>query len=222
MTKNSKPLFVITAVIAMFAGLWLAQSDNTNTVTTTPPRIQGAIFPIEKSIRPFKLVNHLGDKFNNKNLSGNWNIIFIGYTHCPDVCPTTLSLMSNMHREMSLQKITPPNIIFLSIDPERDTVDVMKNYVEYFSPEFTGVTGTLTDIEKLSRDLNVVYKKAPGLNGKITKDDYLMDHSSALILINPKGNLQAILTAPHTLGSVIDSIIKTRAHYSDINNDLDN
>lgn len=219
MAKNSTPLLIIAAVIAMSAGLWLAQSTNTKTVTIKPPAIQGAIYSTDKSIRSFSLLDHLGNEFTNQNFIGKWSIIFVGYTHCPDVCPTTLSLMAEMHREMSQQKISPPNVIFISVDPERDTVDIMKNYIEYFNPDFTGVTGSLTEIQKLSQDLNAVYRKAPGLKGKITDDDYLMDHSSALILVNPKGNLQAILTAPHTIGNVIDSIIKTRAYYISTNED---
>jgi len=222
MAKNSTPLLIIVAVIAMSAGLWLAQSSSTRTDTIKPPAIQGAIYSSDKSIRPFKLLNHLGNEFTNKNFNGKWSIIFVGYTHCPDVCPTTLSLMADVYREMSQQKITPPNVIFLSVDPERDTVDIMKNYVEYFNSQFTGVTGTLSEIKNLSQDLNAVYRKAAGLNGKITEDDYLMDHSSALILLNPKGNLQAILTAPHTLGSVIDSILKTRAYYTSTNEEINN
>lgn len=217
MAKNSTPLLIVSALIAMSAGLWLAQSPTTNQVTSPAPRIQGAIYPGDKLIHSFKLINHLGEEFNNNSLKGHWSIIFIGYTHCPDVCPTTLSLMSEVHREMSQQQITPPNVIFLSIDPERDTVDVMNTYIEYFNAEFIGLTGSLTGIEKFSQNLNAVYRKAPGLNGEITKDDYLMDHSSALMLINPKGNLQSILTAPHTLGNVIESIIKSQAYYSSIN-----
>jgi len=214
MAKNSTLLLIIAAIIAMSAGLWIAQETKTNKVSLTPPTIQGAIYPTEKLIKPFELVNHLGNEFNNKNLNGHWSIVFVGYTHCPDICPTTLSLMSDVHQELSLQKMDPPQVIFLTIDPERDTPNVMNSYIEYFNTEFTGLTGTLENIEKLTKDLNAVYRKAPGLGGEITADDYLMDHSSALILINPKGNLQSILTAPHTPGNVIDSILKSRSYYS--------
>ena len=217
MAKNTTPLLLIIGVIAMLAGLWLAQSTKTDTSASVPARIQGAIYPSAKIIHPFKLINHKGAEFSNKDLNGHWNIIFIGYTHCPDVCPTTLSLMSEVHQKLSQQKIQAPNVIFLSIDPERDTAEIMNTYVEYFNTEFTGITGSLTVINKFSRNLNAVFRKAPGLSGKITKDDYLMDHSSALMLLNPEGKLQAILTAPHTVDGVIDSITKTEAYYSGIN-----
>jgi len=214
MAKNTTLLLVVSAVVAMSAGLWLAKSTNTKEVSLSAPRIQGAIYPTEKLIKPFKLVNHLGNAFSNENLIGHWSIVFVGYTHCPDICPTTLGLMSEVYRELSLQKMDPPHVIFLTIDPERDTPKVMNSYIEYFNAEFIGLTGTLANIEKFTKNLNAVYRKAPGLGGEITKDDYLMDHSSALMLINPQGNLQSILTAPHTLGNVIDSIIKSRAYYS--------
>ena len=214
MTKNSTLLLVVSAVVAMSAGLWLAKSSNTNEVSSSAPRIQGAIYPTEKIITPFKLVNHLGNEFSNDNLTGHWSIVFVGYTHCPDICPTTLNLMSEVDRELSLQKMNPPHVIFLTIDPERDTPKVMNSYIEYFNAEFTGLTGSLANIEKFTKNLNAVYRKSPGLGGEITKDDYLMDHSSALMLINPQGNLQSILTAPHTLGNIIDSFIKSRAYYS--------
>jgi len=214
MAKNTTLLLIVSAVVAMSAGLWLAQSTNTNEDSLSAPRIQGAIFPTEKLVKPFKLIDHLGDEFSNKNLIGHWSIVFVGYTHCPDICPTTLGLMSEVYRELSLQKMAPPHVIFLTIDPERDTPKVMNSYIEYFNAEFTGLTGTLANVEKFTKNLNAVFRKAPGLGGEITKDDYLMDHSSALMLINPQGNLQSILTAPHTLGNVIDSIIKSRAYHS--------
>ena len=214
MPKNSTLLLVVVAIVAMSAGLWLAQSTNTNEALLSAPRIQGAIYPTEKIIKPFKLVNHLGNKFTNEDLTGHWSIVFVGYTHCPDICPTTLTLMSEVHRELSSQKINPPHVIFLTIDPERDTPEIMNSYIEYFNAEFTGLTGTPENIEKFTKNLNAVYRKAPGLGGEISKDDYLMDHSSALMLINPRGNLQSILTAPHTLGNIIDSFIKSRAYYS--------
>jgi len=214
MPKNSTLLLVVVAIVAMSAGLWLAQSTNTNEALLSAPRIQGAIYPTEKIIKPFKLVNHLGNKFTNEDLTGHWSIVFVGYTHCPDICPTTLTLMSEVHRELSSQKINPPHVIFLTIDPERDTPEIMNSYIEYFNAEFTGLTGLPENIEKFTKNLNAVYRKAPGLGGEISKDDYLMDHSSALMLINPRGNLQSILTAPHTLGNIIDSFIKSRAYYS--------
>ena len=218
MPKTPTPLLLVAAIIAMSAGLWLANSTSiSSTSALQPAHIKGAIYPTAKTIQPFKLIDHKAAEFSNKDLHDHWSIIFVGYTHCPDICPTTLNLMSDMHRELSQQNIQAPNIIFLTIDPERDTAEIMNAYVEYFNSEFIGLTGSLQVIENLTRDLNAVYRKAPGLNGKITKDDYLMDHSSALMLMNPEGKLQAILTAPHTVENLIDSIVKSQSYYESVN-----
>lgn len=209
-TKNYLVL-IIAAIAAMAGGLWLAQENPPAQENT--PRIQGAIYPTAKHIEDFSLLNQNNQTFSKKNLQEQWSLIFVGYTLCPDICPTTLSLMSEVHWELKNQELDPPAIIFLSIDPARDTVDVVKQYVEYFNSDFTGLTGDPAQIAKLTRNLNAVYRKAPGLNGEITKDDYLMDHSSALMLINPDGDLQSILTAPHSMRGVIDSLLKSQSYY---------
>jgi protein SCO1/2 len=212
-TRN-RLVLIIVAIAAMAGGLWLAQLNPPPEENT--PRIQGAIYPTAKHIESFSLLDQDNQSFTEKSLQGQWSLLFIGYTLCPDICPTTLSLMSEVHWELKDQNLQPPAIIFLSIDPARDTVDVIKKYVEYFNTDFIGLTGDPAQIEKLTRNLNAVYRKAPGLAGEITEDDYLMDHSSALMLINPDGNLQSILTAPHSIRGVIDSLLKSQSYYESL------
>lgn len=208
---RNRVVLIIAAIAAMAGGLWLAQENPPPEQNT--PRIQGAIYPAAKHIKDFNLLDQNNEVFTKNNLQGQWSLLFVGYTLCPDICPTTLSLMSEVHWELKDQDLQPPAIIFLSIDPARDTVDVIKKYVEYFNTSFIGLTGDPAQIEKLTRNINAVYRKAPGLNGEITDDDYLMDHSSALMLINPDGNLQSILTAPHSIRGVIDSLLKSQSYY---------
>lgn len=209
-TQN-RLLLIVIAIIAMAGGLWLAQENPPAQANT--PRIQGAIYPNAKSVDTFSLVDQNNQVFNKESLQGQWSLLFVGYTLCPDICPTTLTLMSEVYWELKDQGLQPPTIIFLSIDPQRDTADVIKKYVTYFNKNFIGLTGDPAQIDKLTRNLNAVYRKAPGLNGEITDDDYLMDHSSALMLINPDGDLQSILTAPHSIRGVIDSLLKSQSYY---------
>lgn len=208
---QNRLILIIAAIAAMAGGLWLAQVNPPPQQNT--PRIQGAIYPQAKHIESFSLLNQNNETFNKNNLQGQWSLLFVGYTLCPDICPTTLSLMSEVYWELKDQELEPPAIIFLSIDPTRDTVDVVKKYVEYFNKDFIGLTGKPAQVAQLTRNLNAVYRKAPGLNGEITEDDYLMDHSSALMLINPDGDLQSILTAPHSIRGVIDSLLKSQSYY---------
>ncbi|VAW59196.1 Cytochrome oxidase biogenesis protein Sco1/SenC/PrrC, thiol-disulfide reductase involved in Cu(I) insertion into CoxII Cu(A) center [hydrothermal vent metagenome] len=204
---------IILVLAAMAGGAWLGQSTLSDKDTLQPDRIQGAIYPQAKIINDFVLQNQNNEKFTKASFLNHWSLVFVGYTNCPDVCPTTLAVMGQIADTMQQQNIQPPQITFLSIDPDRDTSRVLKPYIEYFNKDFTALTGSLEEITRLGRQLNVVFRKSAGADGKITADNYLMDHSSALMLINPEGNLQSILTAPHTPGVIIESIIKSQAYY---------
>lgn len=210
MNKNTTILMFLAALIAMAAGLWLGQSDDQASIK--PEAIQGAIYPVAKSLKDFELLDQHSNKVTKAIFENQWSLIFVGYTHCPDVCPTTLNVLNQVDGFMREQKIQPPQIVFLSIDPLRDTPEVMKPYVEYFNKAFIGLTGEVDEIKLLTQQLNAVYRKAVGASGDINNNDYLMDHSSALMLVNPNGDLQSILTAPHTPANIIDSILKTRAY----------
>ena len=217
MNKLSASLLVILAAIA---GIWLgAYTQNDKTPALTPQRIQGAIYPEAPVLSDFNLQNHLSQPFHKSDLLNHWSLIFIGYTHCPDICPTTLSLLSNVVERLQKEKIKPPQVIFLTIDPERDTPQVLKPYIEYFNSDFTALTGSMDEVTQLSKQLHTVFRKAAGASGDINNDDYLMEHSSALMLINPKGNLQAIITAPHSEAIIIEAILRTQAYFMAIQPD---
>ncbi|VAW60059.1 Cytochrome oxidase biogenesis protein Sco1/SenC/PrrC, thiol-disulfide reductase involved in Cu(I) insertion into CoxII Cu(A) center [hydrothermal vent metagenome] len=213
MSKLSNSILITAAVVSLAAGVWFAKSNTQNTQTIKPSAIQGAIYPNAKVLNNFNLINQLSVKYTKKDLINHWSLVFVGYTHCPDVCPTTMALMGQITQIMNEQGVQPPQIIFLTVDPERDTAEVLKPYIAYFNENFIGLTGSIKEVSALSKQLNAVFRKAAGSSGKITEQDYLMDHSSALMLINPEGNLQSILTAPHTPGVVIESIINSQAYY---------
>ena len=120
--------------------------------------------------------------------------MFAGFTHCPDVCPTTLALLKNLERSLG-PDAQALEVLFLTVDPERDTPERMGEYVRYFSPAFTGVTGSLTEIDKLTSQLGLAYAKIPGE----TPADYTMDHSAALVLLNPEGRVFGYFSPPFQL-----------------------
>lgn len=203
----------LVATIGIFGGYYV------NTLTTPkplkPPRIQGVILPQAKILSKFNLLDHHGKPFTPDNLKNRWTVLFAGYTHCPDVCPNTLSVLGQMVKLMQEQGIKPPQVVFMSVDPARDTPDMLSQFVTYFNKDFIGVTGDLPMIRALASQLSIVFKKAPGLSGKMTADDYLIDHSASLELINPDGRLQAFLAAPHTPMKLIDSIVHARVFYDE-------
>jgi len=186
----------------MAAGFWLATTlktfDNENVA-----QIHGVVLKPARQILVPELTKHDGKPFTNEDLSGHWTLIFFGYTHCPDVCPTTMNVLAEAKKNSSGDF---PPVVFISVDPQRDTVDMLGSYVHYFDPEFTGVTGDEKMIQALTLQASVLYMKVPGDSGD--ENDYLVDHSSSILLINPKGQLAAFLKAPHTPSSILDSVNK--------------
>lgn len=213
--SSNTVLMGLAAIIAVVAGVWLGYSTQQQDRSSAekPPAIQGAILPNARPLTDVDL-KAAGDRsFTLKDFKGYWNLIFVGYTNCPDVCPTTLSVLSQVDKLMEEQGLAPPRIVFISIDPQRDTLDLIDQYVKYFNDKFIGITGGDDRLASISRQMSVVYARAPGADGSMSEDNYLMDHSSSLILLNPDAQVQAILTAPHTPMQIIDSIVRTQVYY---------
>ena len=132
--------------------------------------------------------------------------MFFGYTHCPDVCPTTLQTLRRVHEKLEQMQVVPPQVVFVTVDPQRDSVETLDRYVRYFNENFIGLTGSQDGLEKLAAALGVYYRKAAGASGDIEADDYAMDHTAALLVINPQGNVAALLSPPHEVDRIIQDL----------------
>jgi protein SCO1/2 len=159
-----------------------------------PPAVElasGTLLQAPRAVADFSLTGSDGRPFTKAAFSGHWNLVFAGYTFCPDVCPTTLADV-----KAALGKLGPQaaklQVTFVSIDPERDTPERLAQYVHYFDPSFRAATGTKENLDKLGQSLGYVYEKVPGA----TPQSYLMDHSAMLILVNPNAELVGYLTPP--------------------------
>ena len=207
MSLTTKLAVVLSAVIAMAAGFWLAK-QLTQPAQQPSPEIQGSVVNPPRQIAVPELIKHDGEAFTNEDLKGRWTLVFFGYTHCPDICPITMNVLAAAKQKAPADF---PQVILISVDPERDSVELLADYVHYFDPEFIGVTGDENMIQALTLQTSVVYMKVPGASGN--ENDYLVDHSSSILLINPEGQLAAFLKAPHTPSSIIDSVAKVKAGY---------
>ena len=157
-------------------------------------RINGAVvLNTPRIFSDFELVDHRGEVFNQEHLQDVWTIVFFGFTHCPDICPTTLAILNDTYSKLKDRERERMQIVMISIDPERDTVEKLAEYVPYFNNEFIGVTGNKHLIKRLTAELNVAYNKVP-----LDSDDYTVDHSTQLVLINPKGHYHGFFKAPHS------------------------
>ncbi len=134
---------------------------------------------------PFTLTDHNGQMVTEKSYAGKYLLVFFGYTFCPDVCPTTLTTISNTIDLLgvSADKIMP---LFITVDPLRDTPTHLKEYVSYFHPKLVALTGTESQIKAVTKAYRVYFSKAQA--NKDDQEDYLMDHSSITYLIGSDGN----------------------------------
>lgn len=161
----------ILAVIAAGAALWAFFNAPTQQTTASGTATVGG---------PFTLVNQHGQTVTDETFRGRWMLVFFGFTHCPDVCPTALNDMSSVLAELgaAADKLQP---IFITVDPERDTVEAMSQYVANFDPRIVALTGTPEQIAQAAKAYRVYYKKVP------QGDEYTMDHTGILYLMDPQG-----------------------------------
>lgn len=136
---------------------------------------------------PFALLDHTGEEVDEQILLGNYSLIYFGFTFCPDICPLTLQTVADAIELLPGQKSTLVQPVFISLDPERDTVDVMANYVDFFHPRMIGLTGTLDDIQEAADAYRVYFTKRPLSDGGMESGDYTIDHSGFLYLMNRSG-----------------------------------
>ena len=195
----SKSLFfsLILAIIitVSIVGIVLYQGGRVD--SSDLEKLSATVFRTPRPINTFELTDHNGKVFNKDSLKGNWSFIFFGYTNCPDVCPNTLSTMNIMANR--LEKNQPdkviPKFIMVSVDPERDTVKVLSKYIPYFNNSFIGLTGQNSkQIDAITKQFGIPYfisKKLP------SDTQYEVQHSGAILLVNPQGDLHALFSAPH-------------------------
>ncbi|SMN00083.1 Cytochrome oxidase biogenesis protein Sco1/SenC/PrrC, putative copper metallochaperone [uncultured Candidatus Thioglobus sp.] len=159
----------------------------------------------------FSLLDHNNKPFTNENLKGNWTLMLFIYTHCPDVCPTELFDMAQLKKLMEKQGMNAPKVVVVTLDPLRDTPEVLKQYVSHFDKDFLGVTGQKTQIDKLIKPFGAYYERV--INDKdgkqfilkaddklpksALKQGYIINHTAWIYLINPEGQIFAGFPTPH-------------------------
>ena len=135
---------------------------------------------------------------------GKWCVIYFGFTHCPDICPTTLAVMAEAER--SLGENDKFHGVLVTVDPQRDTPEVLATYVSAFSRGFTGLTGTREQIAALASQVSVAFAKVPTGEG-----GYSMDHSGQIVMINPEGQYHGFIKMPHTAQTIADTYLAMAA-----------
>lgn len=184
----------LIALIALLAGLWLGGAIKQD--EPPPPELERATV-LGAQARPlpdFSLIDHQGKPFVRSSLAGHWTLMFFGYTFCPDICPMTLSTARQALNTLHSEGNPGVRVVFISVDPNRDTLERLSDYVTYFDQAFTGVTGPEAELARFARNLGVVYARA---KQDAQDSNYLVDHSASMLLLNPKAELFAVFSAPH-------------------------
>jgi len=157
-------------------------TGETNSTSDNPSLV---VMPDNKKLPSFTFEMANNKVFNNDNLADHWTLFFIGYTFCPDVCPTTLADLDRIYPELSKPPYNNIQIVFVSVDPNRDKANNLAEYVNYFNPNFLGTTSTHKQLFPFAQDLGLVYSIVD--EGDTDDAYYMVDHSASLVLVNPQG-----------------------------------
>ncbi len=154
--------------------------------------------PEPKALDPFQLIDHDGQVFDREHLTGKWSLVFFGYTFCPDICPTALAILQGVFRNLEQRPGPGADLqgIFISVDPKRDSPELLKKYVTYFDPAFLGVTGDARQLKALAGQMGARYSIAYSWESK-GEMDYLVDHTAALYLVDSQARLYTVFEPPY-------------------------
>jgi len=192
-----------TTVAALAAlGLGIFAASRIYAPRAAPELQAGTLLHEPRPVATFSLVDHDAQPYANAQLRGRWTLLFAGFTHCPDVCPTTLGVMKQLAQRPDLRE-APLEYVFLSVDPERDTPAHLKTYVAYFGPAIRGVSGPREQLDALCASLGLAYLKIPGASDA----EYTVDHTAALVLLDPQGRVAGYFQPPHKLDTLAADLV---------------
>jgi protein SCO1/2 len=203
-TKHKRLLLVFTLVILLFGGLgiWSGMRLSAPVRHSDIALQAGTQYPEPRDFGSFQLLDASGAQFGPERWQGQWRLVFFGFTFCPDICPTTMTMLGQLRKQ--LPEGQRPIVTFVSVDPERDTPERIGDYARYFDPSFEAATGSPDLLEDLTRRMGIVFHIEDHEAGDM---DYAVDHSAAILLLNPSGRIHAVFTAPHDPEAMARDII---------------
>jgi protein SCO1/2 len=188
-------MMATVVLAAMLGGAWLAATywENGSRAILLPDQVM-TLFPAPKPLTAFAFTDHENRVFDLSRLKGKWSFLFFGYTHCPDICPTTLAILARAHENIVKSTVDAKDVqfVFISVDPNRDTAGKLRQYVTYFDATFLGVTGDNAQLGNLAGQLGAVYQVATTSG----MEDYPVYHSATVFLVDPRARYLAVFAPP--------------------------
>jgi protein SCO1/2 len=205
---TSKAVIALLVIGASAAAVWWQRGDRPR---LPPAELESVILNEPRPLEPFTLLDHDGNALTPQQLKGHWTLLFFGYTHCPDICPTTLAVLKGVAQKLESdpELAASTRTLFVSVDPKRDTPEQLKQYITYFNPAFVAATGSRNEIDTLTMQVGAVYM----FEGDTSRDDYIVNHSATILLIDPQGRFYARFNAPHTASGIADTYRRVRAFH---------
>ncbi|BBO29942.1 protein SCO1/2 [Marisediminitalea aggregata] len=194
---SQKIWIVLAGIVALSAGAFVAVVKPFQPSTPTPEYFQ--YFPEPRNLADISLVDQTNTSVDNTVFNGRWSLLFLGYTYCPDICPTTMASLGRVYPE--LKKIGSDNavqVVFVSVDPNRDTPERLASYVEYFNAEFVALTGEHAQLFPFVRSLGLMYAIAESTDNP----NYLVDHSASVVVVDPQGRALGRFKPKYTPGEL--------------------
>jgi protein SCO1/2 len=190
MNKSSIAVIAVLALVVGFSLSWYLTRNQPVSLES------GTWFGQQARALPdFELIDYDNRQLNRDSLAGKWSLMFFGFTHCPDICPITLQTLGQMMQLIDDPDVTDSiRVYFVSVDPARDTPEILRDYVGYFNPDFIGATAPMERLRVLTGSLGIAHE-IHGEDGD--SGNYNVDHSAAIVLVNPRSEFAGLFGAPH-------------------------
>ncbi|TRX73879.1 SCO family protein [Pseudomonas mangiferae] len=203
MTRVQKTVFILVAVVALVMGLtvYKALSERHQ---QDPVRLLDAgivLLPQSRTLPELSMTDQDGQPLRVDTLKGRWSLLFFGYTFCPDICPTTLAQLRELKGKLPEEARARLQVMLVSVDPNRDTPQQLKQYLGYFDPAFRGATGDLDTLQKFAAAVSI-----PFIPADTSKPNYTVDHSGNLVIIGPDGTQRGFIRAPLNNAKLADQL----------------
>ncbi|MCD5970010.1 SCO family protein [Pseudomonas phytophila] len=193
MTRTQKTVFILVALVALILGYAVNRALSGNSASDQTALIDAGIIllPQSRKLPDLTMTNQDGQPVQVNGFKDKWTLFFFGYTYCPDICPTTLAQLRQIKSELPQETLSKLRVVLVSVDPNRDTPQQLKQYLGYFDKDFVGLTGSVPDIQKLANGVSI-----PFIPADTSKPGYTVDHSGNLALLGPDGNQRGFIRAP--------------------------
>ncbi|RMQ11247.1 Sco1/SenC protein [Pseudomonas viridiflava] len=192
-TRTQKTVFIAAAIVALVLGLILSQllpgSGSEDQAALNDAGI--VLLPKSRPLPALSMSDQNGATVALDDLKGKWTLMFFGYTFCPDICPTTLAQIKQIRTELPEKVVERMRVVLVSVDPDRDTPQQLKQYLGYFDKQYIGLTAPVADIQTLANAVSI-----PFIPADTSKANYFVDHSGNLALIGPDGTQRGFIRAP--------------------------